>query len=391
VQSNFTNQPTSLQHKAADYRRALNALRGFASIYVVFYHLRLYSNFDWFGSIPIIRFGYIGVDFFFILSGLIVSHVYLKTSRNSDVSFWQKFIWYRLARLLPVHVFIMVSMLLVASILPFFDSSRNTLTTTNLTDWVSLTFLVRQWGMPENYAWNSPAWSVSAEFFAYIIVFPIIAFLCAKRLTLNIGITLTAIGVTILGLLISMTGTVNVIPYAGPLMRVTGGFIIGSGLFIILQTAPKLKTPPRDWDGKLFISLCLLPLMFWVAMLLTSNGVTADPLLLCSFTGITVLAYLAKGKTAAFLSKPVLFWLGEISFGLYMCHIPMFRVCKYIALHFDLNLGFAFGITCVLVSILVAHLLYHYLETPMRLYMRARYLDYSRYKANKTLETPKPF
>jgi len=131
--------------------------------------------------------------------------------------------------------------------------------------------------------------------------------------------------------------------------------------------------------------------MFWVAMLLTSNGVTADPLLLCSFTGITVLAYLAKGKTAAFLSRPVLFWLGEISFGLYMCHIPMFRVCKYIALHFDLNLGFAFGITCVLVSILVAHLLYHYLETPMRLYMRARYLDYSRYKANKTLETPKPF
>ena len=222
--------------QAAGYRTAINAFRGFASLYVVLYHLRYYNDFDWFGAFPFVRYGYIGVDFFFILSGLIVSHVYLSKSASGGPDFWKKFIWYRVARLFPVHLLIMLLMLLAAVMPPLLAGGEAGLTAQDYKDWFLLTFLVRQWTLPADYAWNSPAWSISAEFFAYLVVFPAIACFTRNKPGRLAGVILAILGSLLLLSMIAGAGTINIKAHAGPLLRVTGGFVLGSGLYLILSS-----------------------------------------------------------------------------------------------------------------------------------------------------------
>lgn len=357
--------------QATEYRTAINAFRGFASLYVVLYHLRFYNNYDWFGAVPALRFGYIGVDFFFILSGLIVSHVYLRKSRGSGPGFWMKFIWYRIARLFPVHLLIMLLMLMTAVIAPMLASGGPTLDGQDYKDWFLLTFLVRQWTLPADYSWNSPAWSISAEFFAYLIVFPLIAYFTRNDSGRPAGLALIAIGSLLLLSLTATTGTINVTAYAGPLIRVTGGFMLGSGLYLVLSTF----AVARIWDRALGYSLAAMLIIIGLAPAMAVAGWPVDLVLIMALVATISCTYLAKGPIADGLSRPALFWLGEISFALYLCHIPMTRLCRYVADQMEWERGFVFGVLSVLISIATAHLLYRLVEIPARQVMRDWYFQ----------------
>lgn len=361
------------QHSASEYRTAINALRGFASVYVVLYHLRYYSDFDWFGTFPIIQFGYIGVDFFFILSGLIISHVYLRGSENASSDYWKKFVWYRVARLFPVHFLIMLMMLLAAIFVPAIAGRESSLVPADYWDWVLLATLIRQWTLPEAYAWNSPAWSVSAEFFAYLIIFPLVTRLAAGKMTRPMGLAILCAGSALLAALISGAGTVNIISYAGPIIRVTGGFLIGSGLYLILSAVNR----DRDWDRILAYAFAALLLVFALAPILAERGVSVDILLIIALGLLTSMAYLAQGPIARWLSRPGLFWFGEVSFALYLCHIPVMRVCAALARHWEWERGFWFGCLCVVASFATAQALYRFVELPSRKIMRDWYNRYS--------------
>lgn len=359
-----------IQNSGVRYIKALNAFRGFAALYVVLYHLRYYTDFDWFGTFPILQFGYIGVDFFFILSGLIISHVYLKPEAQRPAGYWSKFITYRLARLFPVHALIMVLMLICAPVAIYLDPSRAALTGADMIDWVSLTFLVRQWALPEAYAWNSPAWSVSAEFFAYVIAFPIITYLCAKRLTLRTGLIMMVSAVSLFAIMLAQRGTVNITDTTGPLIRVVAGFLLGSGIFVSLNAL----RPAKDFDTILGISLAGLPIAFVGAIALKSNRLIGfDALLLLALTATITLTYLSRGPISRWLSQSRLFWLGEISFALYMCHIPVLRVCKFVTNKVGIERGFVIGLLGVALCVITAHLLYTYVEIPCRRYIRELY------------------
>jgi len=97
-----------------DYARprlpALTSLRFFAALHVVFFHFlafKIFTSQGWFGQISSI--GYVGVSFFFVLSGFILVYTY----EGRDISagaFWRA----RFARIYPALAF---SLLLTG---PFF-------------------------------------------------------------------------------------------------------------------------------------------------------------------------------------------------------------------------------------------------------------------------------
>lgn len=357
--------------KATEYRTALNALRGFAATYVVLYHLRHFTDFDWFKTFPALGFGYIGVDFFFILSGLIISHVYLHKSQGAPLFFWIEFIWLRIARLLPVHLLIMLVLLLAALIGPVFDATWAPLTTQQMTDWFSLAFLFRQWLLPDAYVWNSPAWSVSAELFAYILVFPLIAIGVTRVDRRRLACLLMAIAAALFVFVVSKAGTINVFSGAGPLIRVTAGFLGGAGLYLLLE----LSNARVKWDALLGVVLVAAVPVFLAAQFIERAKMPADMLLIGYLATLICVTYKAEGRFADLLSRKPLFWLGEISFSLYLCHIPVLRMLACFADMAGIERSMAFGLSGLGCSIMVAHLLYHYVELPSRGKMRRWYLN----------------
>ncbi len=356
-----------------DYRPALNALRGFAATYVVVYHLRSFVIFDWFGNSPFVHFGYIGVDFFFVLSGLIISHVYLEKSRCADGSFWQTFMWLRISRLFPVHLLIMLLLLAAALIGPLFDAEWQPINGRQISDWFSLTFLVRQWLLPYSYVWNGPAWSVSAELFAYVVVFPFVCYFGARN-RLMVGIAMIATGGALWALLIMTVGTVNAMHAAGPLIRVSAGFLVGSGLFIVLNSNKFLgRVRDSNWDKILTVTLIFSLPIWMLAILLKALGIQSELLLITYLVALMCATYRAGGTTSRLLSARPLFWLGEISFSLYLCHKPVMRALSYLSGFADIERGIVFGLVCIASSMLVAHLLFNYVEMPARQRLRQLY------------------
>jgi peptidoglycan/LPS O-acetylase OafA/YrhL len=358
--------------KTAEYRTALNALRGFAAIYVVLYHLRHYTIFDWFAAVPPLKFGYIGVDFFFLLSGLIISHVYLQKSLNAPLSFWLEFVWLRIARLMPVHLLLMVMLLLAALIGPIFDKGWLPLTGQQISDWFSLSFLVRQWLLPDDYAWNSPAWSVSAELFAYVVVFPVLAVAAARYARVPLATVLVAAGAALFLFVIAAAGTINIKSGAGPLIRVTAGFVAGTGLFLLLNNGKRA----RHWDTIMGLTLAAAIPTFVVALWMEQSNLPSDIVLIGYLAVLICSTYQAQGFFARFLAQKPLFWLGEISFSLYLCHIPVLRALAYMADYAGIERGMAFGLFGLACSILAAQLLFSLVELPARGRMRRWYTTF---------------
>lgn len=340
----------------SDNRSALNILRGFASIVVVFYHFRYFSDLNWFEKVPWVRLGFMGVDFFFILSGLIISHVYLKAMEDRRETYLH-FLYLRFARIFPVHFLIMIVMLAAALL------SNTNLGT--MADWFSLTFLFRQLLLPDGYAWNTPAWSVSAEMFAYAVVFPLIIHFIRGKSAKRTGIFLVSLGAATLTFLYSANGTLNATNGIGPLLRVTGGFAIGAGLFRLLEG----WAPKKSWDNLIIIGLMLLML---------AVGFALQHAIIAAICVIIVGAYMSNGPISSKMSGRYGNLFGEISFALYMCHVPLLMLLSEIALQLQLERGFAFCMASLACCIVMSWVLYKYVEVPSRTYLKGLWVSHGK-------------
>src|SRR5258708_13443638 len=146
---------------------ALNSLRFFAALHVVFFHflvLKIVSSVGWLGQISSI--GYVGVSFFFVLSGFILVYTYAgRVTAARD--FWRA----RFARIYPAFAF---SLLLTG---PFFFFATSMLNvpffawfSTHLKLVVLLVpLLLQAWVPLAALAWNSVAWGLSAGAFFYLL------------------------------------------------------------------------------------------------------------------------------------------------------------------------------------------------------------------------------
>jgi peptidoglycan/LPS O-acetylase OafA/YrhL len=160
---------------------ALTSLRFFAALHVVFFHFLAFkiltSQGWWLGQISSI--GYVGVSFFFVLSGFIL--VYTYAGRDISVrAFWRA----RFARIYPAFAF---SLLVTAPFfffavlmlkVPFFAWSSAHLKLVA----ILVPLLLQAWVPLAALAWNSVAWSLSDEAFFYVL-FPFL-----KKHFLRIGV-----------------------------------------------------------------------------------------------------------------------------------------------------------------------------------------------------------
>lgn len=161
----------------------LTICRAAFAAWVFVYHADLYLNFSaWLGPFRgLIRHGYLGVDGFFILSGLILARVHpeLGRTRSGRFLFWGK----RLARIYPLQL---ATLLLFSAVL--LGGHAAGLAPRNPAHFATGAFvqnllLVQGWGFSGQGAWNYPSWTLSTEWAGYLL-FPFLWFAACYYATL---------------------------------------------------------------------------------------------------------------------------------------------------------------------------------------------------------------
>lgn len=292
--------------------KPLTTLRIFAAMWVVladYWGDRLGA-----GAPPtVVTNGVYGVELFFVLSGFILSHVYLESFGERRFSY-KAFLWARLARIYPLHLATLcaVGAMGVAALVAGIEMRHPVLY------WPALVpnlLLVNAWGFTSDAGWNHPAWSISAEWFAYLL-FPLFA-AAAWRLRRNP--MAAAAGALLLALVLyplfqHLTGfPLAAATIAWGALRIVPCFTLGCAVYLAWRAGPV-------WPRRAAETAALLSPVAAVALV----AVSAPPALVVAAFGTVIYAFAGLTRSGSRLfANPVGVYLGEVSFAVYMVAIPL--------------------------------------------------------------------
>jgi peptidoglycan/LPS O-acetylase OafA/YrhL len=289
---------------------ALTGLRFVAATAVVFYHYRsqITDLLPAFGALePITSAGYLGVDLFFVLSGFILTYNYLETFRRIERRAYLRFLGFRLARIYPVHLFTILFLALPLWLAVAMGERLSHPENFTTGDLIQNLLLIHAWTRPIHVSWNYPSWSISAEWFAYLL-FPIVAFFIVR---LRSAAVLVISALAVFALQAWVSGAFGLGDSA--LVRVSGEFLMGCLLGRLFLTGWR-PTWTRSWLALAGTVLIVVGLLLLPALGLDRGWVVV-------LFGPTILALaLGAGHGDSWLAhRPVVF-IGEASYTLYMVH-----------------------------------------------------------------------
>ncbi len=150
---------------------SLDGLRGVCALLVSLFHL----NFLWHGyAAAFTRNSYLFVDFFFVLSGFVITHAYGR--RIGSARTFAAFVVQRFGRLWPLQVFTLAVLLAIAlakvlaARLLNLDAGQDAFAG-QMNPWALITniLLIHSLHVHSGLTWNSPSWSISVEFYTYLV------------------------------------------------------------------------------------------------------------------------------------------------------------------------------------------------------------------------------
>jgi peptidoglycan/LPS O-acetylase OafA/YrhL len=368
--------------------RSLTGLRIVAALWVVVFHFSFTPG-DAYRSVweplqPLIATGALGVDLFYVLSGFVITLTYLDTlgrrpSVRATVGFW----WARICRVWPVYA--LVTTLFGGWIL--YKATRTTdgflvwqLTQPDVTvgSWLEQLAMVQLWHQPtfDGSSWVGAAWSISAEWLAYVC-FPLVVLVLARLRGLPPVVT-GALAVAALVPFASICHSTGDPYFAWSwLLRIAGGFL--SGALVCLAVRRIRLTARVERAAAVVAAVALVEILvglWWGHWRGQGSGEYGGVVVVLFPVLVGSLALSRRGLSRALSWTPVVHG-GRISFSLYLLHVPLFEIAwTYMGWEPALAPGTGLATLLVphvlLVALVLAHLVHRYVEEPARLWLRHR-------------------
>lgn len=196
--------------------RTLDGWRGVCALLVALHHFPAHG---FLYALPVVRNAWLLVDFFFVLSGFVIAYAY--GGRLSDAAQIKSFTLRRFLRLWPLHAailggFVVLEIIGYTRTGVIFTGGRSlTALGTNL-------LLVQALGFHPGLTWNTPSWSISTEFWTYLI-FAAVCF-SLPRMRAAASLALIALSIAIL-VFVSRFGMRETFEWA--IARCVFGFFVG--------------------------------------------------------------------------------------------------------------------------------------------------------------------
>ncbi len=372
------------------YLPNLTSLRGIAAILVAVLHFHFFLSSVLVNRGPsIIDKFYLMVDLFFILSGFIMCYVYEHFFETGiDKTKYRKFLIARIARIYPLHLLTLAAEIVLFlviclngkfELLPPFQQHIYRLDAIP----VQLLFL-QTVGIYNFDTWNAPAWSLSAEWWAYVL-FPFL-FFAFRKLGYEkwiFGMLMAVLGWLSIEFLLSANEpfmdfplnpdkrTLDVNWHFGTLRGIVG-FVAGMVTWQLYKNN-KLRGILDNFASFLaIVGLCFVSMYFmWYD---TVTVVLFTLLILCSAYG---------GKFVdGFYSWKLLEKLGQWSFSIYIWHMVIINAVriyyfmdntepvKRLVRPWENTPGLPSLLLFLLITCLVGWASYTFIETPTRRWIR---------------------
>ena len=341
----------------------LESLRGIAACFVVLFHspLSYFEHRVWF-----IANSYLFVDLFFILSGFVISYAY--TDKISNGLSLKTFAALRLGRIYPLHIFMLLLFVFYTAIKVLLSSlgfgGEQEFDKNNVSSFISNILLIHSIGVHNYLTWNYPSWSISVEFFTYMIFFVLIRSF-DKQSTLIFPIILAVAGYCWLSFLERDNLDIT---YDYGLVRCISAFYIGVFLYRAKEKIRFLEKYPNFWEIFSFSFVAL-------AVSYAHNGWLFQLLAIISFlVTISVFSQSSNGVIGHLLHKKIVRLVGIWSFSIYMIHALIISIAgsfgKYIIgaelseIHGPMSL--IIDLSLLAIIIFISRFTYHFIEDKYR-------------------------
>ena len=349
-------------HLHKKYIPALDGLRGIAVIMVILFHF--------FTDVPLFRYGWSGVNLFFVLSGFLITDILLRTRRQHN--YYIHFIIRRCLRIFPLYFLVIIMFFIAALFLYPLKGQFDYYMMHPFYVWLDLqNWLYIFHPRPGELLILGHFWSLSIEN-QYYFIWPVIVLLINNKKWLAIismAIILSFICIRLyLFLVFTDTEKAFRIQYMTQLDGIAMGGLIAVWMHLYKNT----------WKNRtLFFAgiIIALHLILWAIIYLKHSTIPHFNIIgytsLSAFFGILLIIALSPGMLVNqyIMQNKFLIYSGKISYGLYVWHWPVWVIMNLFILNNSTFfpdpaslVRYAFLAGGLILSFLISHISYNYFE-----------------------------
>lgn len=362
--------------KKRRYITGLDGIRAIAVIMVLSYHLKL----------ALFKSGFLGVTVFFVLSGYLITGILISEVEEEGTIDLKNFWLRRIRRLVPAVMSMAVVIIFVSAVV------NRVIFTKGCKDFLASVLGFNNWwqifnkvsyfeaaGVPSPF---THCWSLAIETQFYLI-YPLILLgiykLAKSRGEGRAKRGLLFAGVTLLLALISVILMIVLFDPQQDASRVYYGtdtrafsLLFGALLAILWE----YRMVPRRLSASVNMVLGSVSFAVLLVMTIAINGSSNFWYRGGQFVGtiLTVLViYTVSGRKtwlSRFLSNPVLKWIGDRSYSIYLWHYPIILLISK-----GIKASWWITLIEIVLSVVLAELSYRFIETPIRHGIIGKYLN----------------